>query len=134
MPPYGNIGFDGRLPPLITSGNALPPRYWRQANNISRATPIPASLQAINRDYQHRYRDSSLRYYQMIDVQHVRAECRMRETGDYRQPREWLPTTCPQPNTRTLIKVPLESYTQLVDPFDITTAVRDAMRTRDPAA
>ncbi|MFT4581565.1 MAG: hypothetical protein ACI915_003716 [Gammaproteobacteria bacterium] len=44
----------------------------------------------------------------------------MRETGDYRQPREWLPTTCPQPNTRTLINVAFESCTQLVDPFDLS--------------
>jgi len=40
-PPYGNLGFDGQLPPLITAKSKLPPRERRQPNNISRATSIP---------------------------------------------------------------------------------------------
>jgi hypothetical protein len=119
-PPYGNLGFDGRLPPLISGSSTLPSRHRRQPNNISRATPIPAPVRSINRDYQQRHSDSPLRYYQIINAQHVRQECRLRETGDYRRPREWEPTTCPQPNTRTLINSALESYTQLTNPFDMT--------------
>ena len=116
-PPYGNRGFSGALPPLITADSSLPPRERRQPNNVSRATPIPEKVREVNREYRARHADTPLQYYHLINAQHVRADCRMRETGDFSQPREWLPVTCPRPNTRTLINAALESYTQLVNPF-----------------
>ena len=116
-PPYGNLGFDGKLPPLITAKSTLPPREMRQPNNISRATPIPDTVRKINQEYQKRYAGSPLRYYQLINSQHVRSECRMRETDKFAHPQQWDPVTCPQPNTATLINAALESYTQLVNPF-----------------
>ncbi len=116
-PPYGNRGFSGNLPPVITGKDNLPPLQRRQPNNISRATPIPDSVRAVNREFQHRYGDSVLRYYQMINSQHARANCKMRETGNFSKPQEWQPVTCPQPNEGRLINAALESYTQLVNPF-----------------
>lgn len=116
-PPYGNRGFSGQLPAIITAKNTLPPRARRQANNISRVTPIPPAVRAMNREFQQRYSDSILHYYQMIDVQHVQAGCKMRETGNYSKPQEWQPVTCPQPRGKRLINAALESYTQLVNPF-----------------
>ncbi len=116
-PPYGNRGFAGDLPPVITAKDKLPERQRRQPNNISRATPIPPDVRAINHQFQQRYAGSPLQYYQMINTQHVRAECRMRETGDFSKPQQWDPVTCPQPNGDRLINAALESYTQLVNPF-----------------
>jgi hypothetical protein len=116
-PPYGNRGFSGALPPLISADSELPPREFRQPNNVSRATSIPDKVRAINQEFRKRYADTPLHYYHLINTQHVRADCRMRETGNFSQAQEWLPTTCPQPNTRTLINTALESYTQLVNPF-----------------
>ncbi len=116
-PPYGNRGFAGNLPPVITAKDNLPPLQRRQPNNISRATPIPDAVRAINREFQQRYSNSVLRYYQMINVQHARAECKMRETGNFSKPQQWEPVTCPQPNEGRLINSALESYTQLVNPF-----------------
>ena len=116
-PPYGNRGFQGELPPLITAASKLPPQHRRQANNISRATEIPDSVRIVNREYQQRYKGSPLRFYHIINAQHVRADCQMRETGDFSNPKIWKPSNCPQPNTATLINAALESYTQLVDPF-----------------
>lgn len=117
-PPYGNRGFAGNLPPVITAVDTLPPLQRRQPNNISRATPIPMAVRAVNRRFQQRYAESPLRYYQMINTQHARAECRMRETGDFSKPQQWQPVTCPQPNVGRLINAALESYTQLVNPFN----------------
>jgi len=116
-PPYGNRGFLGPLPPVISAMDKLPPRQLRQANNISRATAIPPSVRAINRVFQDKYKNSVLRYYQMINVQHVRSECKMKLTQDFSKPMQWLPVTCPQPNGNRLINAALESYTQLVNPF-----------------
>lgn len=116
-PPYGNRGFTGPLPPLITAMSILPEREFRQPNNISRATEIPPEVRKVNRKYQHKYQNSLLKYYQMINVQHARSECRMKLTGDFSNPMEWQPTTCPQPNENRLINAALESYTQLVDPY-----------------
>lgn len=116
-PPYGNRGFSGDLPPVITAKDNLPPSQRRQPNNISRATPIPSAVRAMNREFQQRYVDSPLRYYQMINTQHVQSECRMRETGNFSKPQQWQPVTCPQPNGKRLINAALESYTQLVNPF-----------------
>lgn len=116
-PPYGNRGFQGELPPLITTSSKLPPRHQRHVNNVSRATEIPNLVRRINREYQQQYRDSPLHFYQIINAQHVRSDCRMRETGDFNKPKEWNLSNCPQPNTATLINAALESYTQLVDPF-----------------
>lgn len=116
-PPYGNRGFQGKLPPLITENSILPPRHYRQANNISRAIEIPESVRKVNREYQSEYKDSPVQYYQIINTQHVRSDCKMRETGDFSQPQEWNLSNCPKPNTATLINAALESYTQLVNPF-----------------
>jgi hypothetical protein len=116
-PPYGNRGFQGALPPLITASSKLPPRHQRHTNNISRATEIPDSVRRINREYQQKYIDSPLHYYQIINAQHVRSDCHMRETGHFSKPKEWNSSNCPQPNTTTLINAALESYTQLVNPF-----------------
>lgn len=116
-PPYGMRGFDGKLPPLITAASSLPPRELRQPNNISRATPVPEAVRKINHDYQQRHAGTPLGYYHLINAQHARSGCRMRETGNFSQPRQWMPSTCPQPNTHTLVNAALESYTQLVNPF-----------------
>ncbi len=117
-PPYGNRGFSGTLPPLITTASILAPRERRQPNNISRATPIPKAVRNVNHEYQQRYMDTPLRYYHLINAQHASSICRMRETGNFSQPRQWLPSSsCPQPNTTTLINAALESYTQLINPF-----------------
>lgn len=116
-PPYGNRGFQGNLPPVIDARDTLPPRTRRQANNISRATEIPPAVRRINREFQQKYKHSLLRYYQMINVQHVRSDCAMKPTGNFSQPVDWNLPACPQPNTNRLINAALESYTQLVNPF-----------------
>lgn len=116
-PPYGNRGFTGPLPSVITAKNTLPPRKLRQPNNISRATVIPTNVRSMNREFQNKYKNSVLKYYQMINVQHVRSECKMKLTNDFSQPMQWQPDTCPQPNGNRLINAALESYTQLVDPY-----------------
>ncbi len=116
-PPYGNRGFSGSLPPVITDKDELPPKALRQPNNISRAVDIPNSVKAMNREFQSKYKDSVLRYYQMIGVQHARSECRMKPTKNFSEPDIWQPSNCPQPNGNRLINVALESYTQLVNPF-----------------
>ena len=116
-PPYGNRGFNGPLPTVITAKNTLAPRKQRQANNISRATEIPTNVREINHEFQNKYKDSVLKFYQMINVQHVRSECKMKLTNDFSQPMQWQPDTCPQPNGNRLINAALESYTQLVDPY-----------------
>ncbi len=116
-PPYGNKGFHGDLPPVITAKDMLPPRERRQANNISRATAIPPQVSAINHEFQQKHRQSVLRFYQMINVQHVRAGCKMKPTDDFSAPMDWQPKTCPQPNNNRLINAALESYTQLVNPY-----------------
>lgn len=116
-PPYGNRGFDGRLPPLITATSVLPPRWRRQPVNISRATPITHKVDSVNQHYQKRYGDSPMRYYQLVGVQHLKSRCRMRDTGDFSNPVQWKPASCPRPNTDVLINTALESYTQLVNPF-----------------
>ncbi len=116
-PPYGNRGFAGPLPPVITARDTLPPRALRQANNISRAVDIPPMVKDINRKFQKRYKNSVLRYYQMIGVQHAGAECKMKPTDDFSKAVVWQPDTCPQPNGNRLINAALESYTQLINPF-----------------
>jgi hypothetical protein len=116
-PPYGNRGFSGPLPPVVTAKDDLPPIALRQPNNISRAVDIPSAVKAMNREFQGEYRDSVLRFYQMIGVQHVRSECTMKPTGNFSKPAIWQPSNCPQPNGNRLINAALESYTQLVNPF-----------------
>lgn len=56
-PPYGNRGFSGPLPPVITAKNELPPIALRQPNNISRAVDIPTAVKAMNREFQRKYKD-----------------------------------------------------------------------------
>lgn len=116
-PPYGNIGFQGELPPLITDKSILPPRHQRQPNNISRATEIPDSVRAVNNEYQEMYKGTPMQYYHIINAQHVRSDCAMQETGNWSKPQKWNKSNCPQPSTATLINAALESYTQLVNPF-----------------
>ncbi len=116
-PPYGNRGFSGPLPSLITAKSTLSPRQLRQPNNISRATEIPPAVRAMNREFQGKYKKSVLRYYQMINVQHVKSECQVKLSDDFSAPMIWQPSTCPQPNTHRLINAALESYTQLINPF-----------------
>lgn len=116
-PPYGNLGFLGELPPVITAKDKLAPAALRQPSNISRAVVIAEAVATINREFQAKYEDSLLRYYQLIGVQHVRSECKMKPTGNFSKPQQWQPDTCPQPNGNRLINAALESYTQLVNPF-----------------
>jgi hypothetical protein len=116
-PPYGNRGFSGPLPPVITAKGGLPPKARRQPNNISRAVDIPNAVKAMNREFQSKYKDSVLRYYQMIGVQHVQSECKMKLMKNFSKPEKWKPSYCPQPNGNRLINAALESYTQLVNPF-----------------
>ena len=116
-PPYGNRGFHGQLPPVITSKDKLPDLWNRQPVNISRASEIPFWLQTINKTYQAKYENTPLKYYQMINVQHVSPKCRMKPTSNWADPVHWSPDICPTPNTQRLINSALESYTQLVDPY-----------------
>ena len=116
-PPYGNRGFDGNLPPLITNKDTLPDIWNRQPVNISRASEIPLWLQIINKTYQKKYQYTPLNYYQMINVQHASPKCRRKPTGNWANPVQWSPETCPTPNIQRLINSALESYTQLTDPY-----------------
>ncbi len=116
-PPYGNRGFNGNLPSVITTKNSLPEIRSRQPVNISRAGSIPLWLQLINKSYQDKYKDSPLKFYQMVNVQHVDQNCRMKLTDNWAKPQQWSPETCPTPNIERLINTALESYTQLVDPY-----------------
>ncbi len=116
-PPYGNRGFNGNLPAVITSKDNLADIWKRQPVNISRANDIPLWLQLINKSYQDRYQNSPLKYYQMVNVQHVAENCRMKLTDNWAKPQQWSPKTCPTANIERLINSALESYTQLVDPY-----------------
>lgn len=116
-PPYGNRGFSGPLPPVVSAKDELPPIALRQPNNISRAVDIPNAVKAMNREFQNKYKNSVLRYYQMIGVQHARSECTVKFTKNFSNPAIWQPSNCPQPNGNRLINAALESYTQLVNPF-----------------
>lgn len=116
-PPHGKLGFNGQLPPLITPIAELPPVHQRQPNTISRATPIPATVAPVNREYQMRFSEATLKYYQMVNTQHVKSACRMRESKHFSAGRQWNLPKCPQPKTQTLINAALEFYTQLVNLF-----------------
>lgn len=122
----GLSGQPGLIPKaFLYEGDTAPPIADRVRINVSRATPIPAEVQSVNRRYQNRLKDSVWRYYQLIGTQNISGTNDENPDPDLQAsinpylgpgiPNEDLGPGIPGAqfsNTTNLINTTLESYTQ----------------------
>ena len=101
----GEGGVAGVIPVAYKAGDSLIPAEEREVVNVSRVTPIPREVQAVNRKYQRLLKDSVWSYYQLIGAQNKNLETPNRHLGP----------GIPGPqhsNVQNLVNTTLETYTQ----------------------
>lgn len=117
----GLSGQPGLIPLAFLADEPLPTREERPSINISRVTPIPLEVRKVNRRYQGMWRDSVLRYYQLIGAQNRSGSTDKNPNvapNPYLGPgipNEDLGPGIPGPQystTSSLVNTTLESYTQ----------------------
>lgn len=112
-PPYPNgyevngaSGKAGLIPEPFVNGEALPSRTLRPSVNISRVTPIPDAVEAVNRKYREQLKDTVWRYYQLVGAQNKNLN---RGINSHLGPGI---AGAQQSNVQNLVNSTLESYTQ----------------------
>ena len=101
----GKGGEAGVIPLPYKAGDSLKPADDREAVNVSRVTPIPREVEAINKKYQKILKDSVWSYYQLIGTQNK----------NLNTPNDHLGPGIPGPqqsNVQNLVNTTLETYTQ----------------------